>query len=553
MRDYNPEILFLSETLSSVSQLERLRLKLGLCGKLVVDRVGHKGGLGLLWSNNVSISLVSFSNFHIDVQVGSQDNKIWHFSGFYGNPEASQRSHGWTLLRRLNSDSSLPWLCGGDFNEILFPNEKDGGVERARHLINNFRRCLDDCELHDLGFTGPPFTWCNGRQTADFIQARLDRFVCDSGWRQFFPFTTVHHLDFWGSDHRPILMDTLGASSHDRGTNPRDSKRFMFEEFWIESAECGNIILEQWRALHGNSLGDFQNFLAMCSVKLHEWNNSTFKSLRHRIAVKKKELHALNRDVHSGNWRNIIEMEKQLEALLYKEERYWQQRSRVSWLRHGDRNTRFFHSKATSRQRRNRINGLLDDNNILQNSDIKLAEMIQSYFAGMFQTSNIDFEVIDKVVQTVERRVSTSINCVLDAPFVADEVRRAIFAMHPTKAPGKDGMPAIFYQKYWETVGPSVTAACLQFLNFGGDIAAINSTIIVLIPKVKNPQRVSDYRPISLCNVFYKIISKVLSNRFRLVLGEVISEAQSAFLPGRLITDNAIIGFECLHELKRRR
>ncbi|KAL5834207.1 hypothetical protein ACOSQ4_013704 [Xanthoceras sorbifolium] len=144
-------------------------------------------------------------------------------------------------------------------------------------------------------------------------------------------------------------------------------------------------------------------------------------------------------------------------------------------------------------------------------------------------------------------------NARLDAPFSEEEVKKALFQIYPSKAPSPDDMPALFFQRFWDVVGPDVTRTCLRFLNDGGSLGQINSTLITLILKIKVTLRVSDYRPISLCNVIYKIISKVLSNRFRVMLGDVISKVQSVFLLGRLIMDNAIIGFECIHRLWRHR
>ena len=124
--------------------------------------------------------------------------------------------------------------------------------------------------------------------------------------------------------------------------------------------------------------------------------------------------------------------------------------------------------------------------------------------------------------------------------------------MSPPIAPSPDGMSPIFYKSFWHIVGNDVTAIVLKALNTGVVHESLNTTIITLISKTKHPKKVADFRPISLCNVIYKLISKVVVNRLKKFLAQTIPESQSAFLSGRLITDNILVAFETLHFLKRK-
>ncbi|KAK5841990.1 hypothetical protein PVK06_004316 [Gossypium arboreum] len=125
--------------------------------------------------------------------------------------------------------------------------------------------------------------------------------------------------------------------------------------------------------------------------------------------------------------------------------------------------------------------------------------------------------------------------------------------MGPTKAPGSDGFPAVFFQRFWHIVGKEVVTFYLGILNEGQNFGPLNSTDIVLIPKTQNPSNLATFRPISLCSVLYKIVAKTIANRFQTVIGRCIDAAQSAFIPGRLISDNVILAYEILHTFRNKR
>lgn len=131
-----------------------------------------------------------------------------------------------------------------------------------------------------------------------------------------------------------------------------------------------------------------------------------------------------------------------------------------------------------------------------------------------------------------------------------EEVRTAVFQLGAVKAPGPDGFPGFFFQHYWDVVGTKVYKVVCSFFVGGYLLKEFNQTNLVLIPKVGNPTNLSQFRPISLCNFIAKIITKILANRLKKVLGSLISPNQSAFVPGRLIQDNILIAHEAFHSLK---
>ncbi|KAL5567922.1 hypothetical protein UlMin_024497 [Ulmus minor] len=552
VQQYSPSLIFLSETLCSKAQMERLRVRLGYTGMLTWEREGRSGGLCLLWSDSIHVQLLSGSKGHIDVQVTSHDSTCWRFTGLYGNPDTSLRTQFWTLLKRLGDASSMPWLCGGDLNEILFGHEKQGGATRAQYLMNAFREAANYCGLADLGFRGPKFTWNRGKN-ACLVQERLDRMLGNSGWLDLFPNSLVHHLNLRGSDHRPLLVELLRVDDSSSFGKIWKRGRFHFEEAWVDERECSNLIKTHWRSSAAVNLDGVANKLRLCATDLEIWNLESFRRLKTQVRKAQTAFDRVDKNLSNQNWKEHLRLERTLDALRYKEERYWKQRSKDLWLKCGDKNSKFFHQKASARKAKNSISGLLDENGEWCEKEEGLALIIESYFKSLFTSSSPSATNYDRVLDTIEPKITPQLNRQLERDFEAEDVRTAVFQMAPTKSPGADGMSAIFYQKFWPTVGEEITSACLGFVNGGHPLGSINETIITLLPKIKNPTRITEFRPISLCNVLYKIISKMLANRLRKIMDSVISQEQSAFIPGRLISDNAIIGFECLHAIKRQK
>lgn len=152
---------------------------------------------------------------------------------------------------------------------------------------------------------------------------------------------------------------------------------------------------------------------------------------------------------------------------------------------------------------------------------------------------------MQEVLALVEPVISSDTNIALMRPFTKDKIFNAL-------QQGPDGMHAIFYQRFWHIVVDSVFAYVSNILHGIASSSHVNKTNIVLIPKVKRPKSITEFRPIVLCNVLYKLVSKAIVIRLKDVLYAVVKENQSAFVPRRLITDNALIAIEVFHMMKKR-
>jgi hypothetical protein len=172
------------------------------------------------------------------------------------------------------------------------------------------------------------------------------------------------------------------------------------------------------------------------------------------------------------------------------------------------------------------------------------------YFQAIFTTSNSIG--IGDFIAALKWMVNDSMNVSLMKEYTKEEVCVALSQMGPLKSPAPDGLPTAFYQEHWPSIGDEVCNMVLNFLNLGVFGEEVNHTYIALIPKMKVPMKASDFRPISLYIVLYKIISKTLANRLKIILKDIISPNQNVFVLGRLISDNIIVTYETMHSMQTR-
>jgi hypothetical protein len=543
-KEFAPSIFCVVETQIHKSRVEILASTLGYDNAFAVSSQGRSGGLGIFWNNEIKIDVLPYSQYHIDAVVTPSDMDPWRLTCVYGEAKANDRHKAWDMLKFIKASSPLPWLCIRDFNEVLHREEHMGVHERCNAQIQAFRETVDVCELMDLGFTGNPWTFERKVAGGTYCRVRLDRALATPGWSALFPLAVLEHLTAAASDHSPILLRFEPAV---RDKIPR---LFRYETMWESHAEFGSLMEQKWQGNTCLSMHELENRLRDISGDLTAWGRDTFGSVRRETRDLRNRLEVLRgRPDRLRPSHEELKIVERLMELNHREEVMWRQRARIQWLAEGDRNYRFFHLRASKRKKRNRIAKLRRANGSLSEDVQEMCSMAREFYKNLYSTEGTFG--MDEVLNAVPVTVTQEMNERLIQPFDDTEVKQALFQMYPLKAPGPDGFPAHFFQKHWDLCGGEVTMAVLRILRGEDSPAGINQTFVVLMPKVASPEELGQFRTISLCNVIYKIASKVLANRLTPILPEIISEEQSAFVPGRLITDNIITAYECLHFMKR--
>lgn len=385
----------------------------------------------MYWDDSIYVDVQDINERWIDVFVRlSPSDPIWRITFVYGELRVENRHLMWESLCRLRNTSDLPWLITGDFNETLWEFEHLSVSARPQAQMLAFRDCLETCQLVDLGFVGYPYTYDNKRSGRANVQVRLDRAVADNAWRDLFPEAAVVHLTSPRSDHCPILVRCTLETQVQVGRSRR------YEVMWEREPALAEVVQEAWsKAGAKGDLGAVSNALKATMVALHQWSNKTLGNITKEIEKSRTRLEEL-RNMNADR-SELHKASDQMDELLYKEEMMWMQRSRLEWLKYGDRNTNCFHRKAVWRARKNKIKGLLDDNGVLQTVHSAMSGMARAYFQNLFEADTS--LVPDTVVSLFNHVITDAMNEKLCESFTNKEISDTLFQIGPLKAPGPDG------------------------------------------------------------------------------------------------------------------
>ncbi|XP_074292769.1 uncharacterized protein LOC141619650 [Silene latifolia] len=243
--------------------------------------------------------------------------------------------------------------------------------------------------------------------------------------------------------------------------------------------------------------------------------------------------------------------------LLQTQHAYWLQRAKLKNEVLDGLPSRFLYSRVKQQSSHQRILALLSRFGEWLFTLEQISLDITSFFRDLLcatppQDPGSPRRFIDPLLESLDLPVLSSEDCLLlSAPFTELDIIHALNGMDGSKSPGPDGITPKFFRLFSPQIGQLVTLALLQFLNSGVMLKEWNNTHIILIPKVEKPELISQYRPISLCNVIYRLASKCRSNRLKLVISSIVLESQQAFVPSRLMSDGCLITHEIMYYLNK--
>lgn len=543
IRRYRPSFLAILETHVPYARLSTFWTNNGYIPEHIIEANGHSGGLWLLkHAADNTTSLITDSNQYSITFTISLGNATTTCTCVYASPNATMRTPFWNYLTNLNNTITSPWILIGDFNETTLPSDQRGGVfnHTRAALFSNF---MNDCNLLDLTTIGGRFTWHRNQNGLRILSKKLDRGMANIDWRLSFPEAFVEVLYRLHSDHHPLLL-RFGGLPLARGSRP-----FRFEAAWIDHDDYADLVTRAWHSSNHNTVAALNKVRENSIIFNHDVFGNIFQKKKH-IENRLRGIHRYLERVDSLR-HSLLEkqLQQELNHILFQEEMLWYQKSREKWVKFGDKNSSFFHAQTIIRRKRNRIHRLKLPNGVWSTDTSILQEEAQRFFKNLFCSNNHhqNRHFTHGPHPTIDDDAKNS----LTRPITKDEVTAALNSMKPYKSPGPDGFHCIFFKQYWHIVGDDIFQLVSSAFQTGFFDPNISDTLIALIPKIDTPQTYKDFRPISLCNITYKIITKVLVHRLRPILDNIIGPYQSSFLPGRGTSDNSIVLQEIVHFMRK--
>lgn len=513
----------------------------------------HPGGrIVVVWDPSVSVFVYSASAQAVTCGIFVMAENINFTVTFvYGSNDVEARKSLWNELSLMNRTTPVaysPWSVVGDFNQIIRVSNHSDYPSSVIDIsgMEDMNMALQDAELFEAQAKGSPFTWWNN-QVDNPISKKIDHALINQDWASNFPDSYAEFLEPDQSDHAPCAFKIPCLNRQSR-------KPFKFFHHVLDHPDYAATISEAWQPDQFSGSNQYKLVRSLKCLKgdLRLLNKTHYSDISKRVKEQSRVVEGLQRTLLSTPDSTTAEEEHRerakLNVLLTAEQKFFRQRSRVRWADVGDRNTPFFHKTVAQRVTRNHIHFLKDDNDQFIGTATGIKAHSAAYFERILGHTDMPTSpvTVDELQGLLDFRCSELQQRYLSREVSAAEIRATVFSMPLNKSSGPDGYCVEFLRASWDTVGQDVINAVSEFFRNGRLLKDLNTTAITLIPKNPEACRLGDFRPISCCNIVYKVISKIITNRLKPLLQTCVSPNQSAFLKGRSLGDNVLLATELI-------
>jgi hypothetical protein len=404
--------------------------------------LGASGGILVAWKRHLQVTGLSrVGTFSVSVQFKNSNGQHWWLTNVYG-PQSNEDKISFLLeLRQIRVECHGPWVVSGDFN-LIYKEEDKNNANCNRAMMGSFKKFIDDTSLIDLPIIGRKYTWSDHQVSPTLV--RLDKVMCSSDSEDIFPNNLFQSAASEDSDHCPLV---LGLKSNCFG-----KMRFHFEPFWPKLDGFQEAVSEAWLSIDGVcTVLNFDRRLKATARSLQKWSGKKIGHMTSKLALAREILHRLEvaQDLRLlsplEDWLRCG-LKKHSLALVSFKRTIARSRSRISWLKEGDANTKLFHMHARYRKK-NFVSKLVSGDNVFSEHADK-AMLVDDFYRSLLgtrmdRTVTINLDYLGLPSHNLED---------LDLPITEKEVLEAIKELSSDKAPGPDGFTGRLYKACWPTI-----------------------------------------------------------------------------------------------------
>eukprot|EP00253_Pinus_taeda_P035368 PITA_35368 len=479
------------------------------------DAIGTAGGLAIMWNpeelifeNWTSLPRILIGSCRV---IGCAEKFL--ITGVYGPHIAGERER---FLKNVQEARGLypemPWIIGGDFNLIRIVDEKKGGMRRPDQYMDMFNEMISEQRLVDMQTINGIFTWNNRRGGKNRIASRLDRFLVSESIMNRDVFLEAKIMPSIGSDHWPVRLEI--DINKNSGKN-----HFIFESFWLRNPQFLEKAEEWWTQSTLQRKGKMHTFqlkLKELRGNIKKWNKEEFGNIMEEKQRLEQEMEEIQQTIIiEGRLEESCKTEgiliSKLEERRKQEEILWRQKSRINWLREGERNTKFFHHARVQHRQRNRILSIKNEagERVIEQEGIE--KVLVDYHKDILtEPENDRGAAIENICKEIPKMVREEKNKALMRVVTIEELEEIVMNMKKGKAPGPDRFTTEFFQAGWRFLGKEIL-----------ELVEESSTLI--------------------------------AKRIKPLLANLISPEQTGFVEGRQILDGLVVTQEVIHTIREKK